>query len=148
MSYSRETARDALATLLEAALVGSGKPCEAFYGYQVADFGGRSPIAMLVSDGSERDQQTMSTRRVSVFHFLIVSFTLYKGASWTEAQSQDAMDSIEQIVDETLAANLVNGTTWSDIGYDGKTSTGIVQILGGDSYRYESIPIRVVVYHD
>ena len=38
MATSRATVRSALATLLEAALVGSGKPAQAVYGYQVGDF--------------------------------------------------------------------------------------------------------------
>jgi hypothetical protein len=150
VSHSRETPRDALAALLNTALVGSGKPCQAFYGYQVTDFRGQSPIAMLVSAGSERDQQTMATRRKSFFSFQVVSFVLYAdpASSWTEANSQDALDAIEQVVDETIAANLVNGTTWADIGYDGRSQTGIVQILGGDTYRYEVIPVRIEVFHD
>lgn len=150
MSFSRETARDALATLLNTALVGAGKPCQAFYGYQVADFGGQSPIAMLVSAGSERDQQTLSTRRKSFFSFQVISFVLYADAasSWTEANSQDSLDEIENVVDETIAANLTNGTTWADLGYEGRSTTGIVQVVGGDSYRYEIIPVRAEVFHD
>jgi hypothetical protein len=149
VSHSRETPRDALATLLNTALVGVGKPCQAFYGYQVTDFGGQSPVAMLVSAGSDRDQQTMSTRRKSFFSFQVVSFVLYAdpGSSWTEANSQDTLDTIEQVVDETVAANLVT-SDWDDIGYDGRSQTGIVQILGGDTYRYEIIPVKVTVFHD
>ncbi len=127
-----------------------GKPCQEFYGHQVADFGGRSPIAMLVSAGSgARPADYGNTAQVLV---LISSHQLHAlqrcGNGWTEANSQDAMDKIEKVVDETIAANLVNGTVWADLGYDGKTTTGIVQILGGDTYRYEIIPVRAQVWHD
>jgi hypothetical protein len=146
---TRETARDALATLLSAALVGSGKPAQAFYGYPVADFQNQSPVVVLRSAGSERTMETMSTRRKSMLSFDIISFTLYAdpASGWTEANAEDKLDAIEQVVDETIAANLVNGTTWADIGYDGKSSAGNVTI-GGEQYRYELIPIIITVYHD
>ncbi len=42
---------------------------------------------MLAPTGSERDQQTLATRRKSYFSFQIISFTLYSDAAsgWTEA---------------------------------------------------------------
>jgi hypothetical protein len=149
MSYTRETARDALATLLSAALVGSGLPAQAFYGYPVADFQQQSPVVILRSAGSERTMETMSTRRRSLLHYDIISFTLYAdtASNWTEANAEDRLDAIEQVIDETLSANLVNGTTWADIGYEGKSSTGNVT-LGGEQYRYELIPLLITVYHD
>jgi hypothetical protein len=149
MSYTRETARDALASLLSAALVGTGLPAQAFYGYPVADFQSQSPVVVLRSAGSERTMETMSTRRKSFLHYDIISFTLYADAasSWTEANAEDKLDAIEQVVDETLAANLVNGTTWADIGYDGKSTTGNVTI-GGEQFRFELIPIIITVFHD
>jgi hypothetical protein len=149
MSYSRETARDALATLLSAALVGSGLPAQAFYGYMVADFQGQSPVVTIRSAGSDRTMQTLSTRRKSMLYYDIISFTLYADAAsnWTEANAEDKLDAIEQVVDGTIAANLVNGTTWADIGYAGKSSTGYTNI-GGELYRHELIPIQITVYHD
>jgi hypothetical protein len=149
MSFSRETVRDALSNLLNTALVGVGKPAQAQYGYPIADFKGRSPIVMVSSAGSERDQQTMVTRRTSFLYFNIVVFVLYAdpAASWTEADAEDTLDTIESIVDATIAANLVNGTTWSDIGYNGRTTTGNATI-GGDQYRYEVIPIKITTFHD
>ncbi len=62
--------------------------------------------------------------------------------------SQDAMDEIEKVIDQTIATNLVNGTVWADLGYDGRTTTGIVQILGGDTFRYEIISVRAETFHD
>lgn len=149
MSYTRETARDALASLLSAALVGAGKPAQAVYGYPVSDFQQQSPVVVLRSAGSERTMETMSTRRKSLLYLDLMAFTLYADAAsnWTEADAEDQLDSIEQIVDETVAANLVNGTTWADIGYDSKTTTGNVTI-GGEQYRYEVIPLKITVFHD
>ena len=148
MSYTRETARDALASLLSTALVGAGKSAQAFYGYPVADFQQQSPVVVLCSAGSERLMGTMATRRQSVLHFDIISFTLYADAAsnWSEADAEDKLDAIESVVDDTIQANLVTDD-WADIGYDGKSSTGNVTI-GGEQYRYEVIPITVTVYHD
>ena len=50
----RETARDALAALLETALVGSGLPAQAVYNYQIGDFQGQSPVVVVSSGPSER----------------------------------------------------------------------------------------------
>jgi hypothetical protein len=149
MSYSRETVRDALAALLNTALVGVGLPAQAAYGYPAADFQGQSPVVIVSSAGSERDQQTMATRRKSLFHLNIIAFVLYAdpASSWTEANAEDTLDEVEKIVDETLAVNLANPPTWADIGYDGRTTTGNATI-GGEQYRYEIIPVRVAVFHD
>lgn len=149
MSASREIVRDALSALLNTALVGAGRPCQAFYGYPVADFQGQSPIVVVSSAGSERDQLTLSTRRKSFFYLNIIIFVLYADAAsnWTEANAEDALDTIESVIDETIAANLTNGTTWSDLGYDGRTRTGNATI-GGTQYRYEVIPVRAEVFHD
>jgi hypothetical protein len=149
MSASRETVRGALADLLTTALVGTGLPAQAAYGYPVADFGGQSPIVLIASAGSTRDVQTLDTRRTSRFFFTIIVFVLYAdaGSGWTEADAEDALDTIESVIDDTIATNLVNGTTWADAGYDGRTRTGNATI-GGVQYRYEVIPIRVEVFHD
>jgi len=149
MSYSRETARDALATLLSTALVGVGKPAQAFYGYPVADFQAQSPVVVLSSAGSERDQEAISTRRKSFLSFNIITFVLYQdtASSWTEDDAEDALDTIEATIDQVISANLTNGTTWADIGYNGRTTAGNTSI-GGDPYRYEIIPIRITVFHD
>ena len=148
MSYSRKTVRDALASLLNTALTGTGKPAQAVYGYQVGDFQGQSPVVIVTSAGSERDQLTMATRRTSHFHLNIHILVLNADPSsgWTEAMAEDALDTIEQLVDQTLAANLVT-TTWRDVAYDGR-STVINVALGGSDYRYELIPVAIAVTHD
>jgi hypothetical protein len=147
MSSSRETVRDALATLLNSALTISGGPAEAFYGYPVADFRGQSPVVVLASRGSERTMETMSTRRKSLFHLDIMSFTLYSdGSSWNEDDAEDRLDIIEQVIDQTIATNLVT-SDWADIGYDGTTECGNATI-GGTQYRYEVIHIVITKFHD
>jgi hypothetical protein len=147
MSYSRQTVRDALASLLNTALVGTGKPAQAFYGYPVADFQGQSPVVVLMSMGSERTMESMSTRRKSLFHITVTTFTLYSdGTSWTESDAEDKLDAVEAVVDETIAANLVT-TDWADIGYDGRSEAGNATI-GGEQYRFETIPLEITVYHD
>jgi hypothetical protein len=149
MSSSRETVRDALSDLLHTTLVGSGKPAQNQYGYPIADFAGQSPIVVVSSAGASRDQQTLSTRRKSFFFFNIIVFVLYAdpASSWTEADAEDALDTIEAAIDQTIAANLTNGTTWADLGYDGRTRTGNATIAS-TQYRYEVIPVKAEVFHD
>jgi len=149
MSSSRETVRDALSALLNTALVGSGKPAQNEYGYPIADFAGQSPIVVVSSAGSERNMQTLDTRRKSFFYLNIIVFVLYADAasSWTEADAEDALDTIEATIDQVIATNLTNGTTWADLGYDGRTRTGNATIAS-TQYRYEVIPVKAEVFHD
>lgn len=149
MSYNRETVRDALQGLLNTALVGTGLPAQATYNYQVGDFQQQSPVVVVSSAGSERDQLTLSTRRVSAFFFNIHVFVLYAEptSSWTEANAEDRLDLIESTIDQTLAANLVYDGYWRDIGYAGRSTTGSITI-GGEEYRYELIPVRAEMAHD
>jgi hypothetical protein len=148
MSYNRETGRDALQTLLNTALVGTGLPVQETYNYQVGDFKNKTPVVTVTSAGAERDQLSLSTRRISAFFYNIHVFVLYADTTsgWTEANAEDALDLIESKIDQTIAANLVT-PNWRDIGYAGRTTAGSVTI-GGEEYRYEVIPVRVEVAHD
>lgn len=145
---NRETVRDALYTLLNAALVGAGLPCQAMYGYLVNDFGGQSPVAVLSSRGSERDYDVLSDTYESVSFWLdFWAFVLYTDpeSSWSEADAEDRLDLIEKTVADTLAANSTTNANWEDLQME-RSIVDTVVSDGGIPYRRELIPIRVVVY--
>lgn len=146
MSYSRRTARDALAALLTTALTGSGNPAQAAYGYPVKDFRGQSPVVILASSSSKRDQETIQARREANLYFDIRIFVRHVDTGWTEQDTENSLDAIEAAIDEVIAANRCT-SNWRWIEYDGQTSTDIVPV-GGKDYRYERIPIRIEVGHD
>lgn len=144
---NRETGRDALVSLLTTALVGTGKPAQAIYGYLVGDFAGQSPVVIVASDGTEEDQRTNDSRRENEFYFNAHTFTLFAqrgDTSWTEAHVEDRLDLLEKTIRETLAANR-STATWAFIEIDGRSTVDNV-LVAGEEYRHEIIPIRMVVY--
>lgn len=143
---NRETKRDALATLLSAALVGAGKPAQAFYGYKVGDFAGQSPVVVLSSAGTEPEQRAVSSRQKNLFYFIIYTFTLYaeEGTDWGEDDAEDRVDLLEKTTRETLADNRSNDD-WAFIGYDGRSTVDSV-IIAGEEYQRESIPLFMECY--
>ena len=145
---NRETKRDALGTLLSAALVGTGKPAQVFYGYPVGDFAGQSPVVVLASNGTEYEARAVTSVRKNTFYFVIYTFTLWgeAGTAWGEDDSEDTLDLLEKTIRETISANL-STSNWAFIGYDGRTTVDSVMIAG-EEYKRESIPIFIECYDD
>lgn len=143
---NRETYRDAIKTLLEAGLVGTGKPAQAVYGYHVGDFQQQSPVVIVASAGSEREQGAVTSRQKNYFYFLIYTFTLYsqESSNWGEDDAEDRLDLLEKTIAEIIVDNRSN-STWSFIELDGKSEVDSVMVAG-EEYRRETIPIRVLAY--
>jgi len=143
---NRETGRDALVTLLTAALVGSGKPAQAVYGYKKADFGGQSPVVIVGSAGTMPEQKAVTSRQKNTFYFNIYVFTLFaeEGTEWGEDDAEDRTDLIEKTIRETLADNRSNDT-WAYIGYDGRSVVDEI-LVAGVEYKRETIPVLMEIY--
>lgn len=143
---NRETVRDALGTLLSSALVGTGKPAQAFYGYMVGDFGSQSPVVVLTSAGTEQEQRQVTSRQKNTYFFTIFTFTVYAqdGTTYGEDDVEDVVDLLEKTIRETLANNR-STANWAFIEYDGRTVVDTAMIAG-EEYRREAIPVRVDVY--
>jgi len=144
MASNRETARDALTTLLQAALVGTGKPAQAVYNYRKADFGGQSPVVTVSSGGSRRQRMTALGGRATFF-LQVDIFVLYSDlGTWTEADTEDRLDLIEAAIAGVVDANQ-STTSWSALDYADR-STRFAVPLGGIEYAWESIQLSVEVY--
>jgi hypothetical protein len=143
---NRETTRDALGALLSAALVGTDKPAQAFYGYMVGDFDGKSPVVVLTSNGTEQEQRAVTSRQKNIYYFVIFTFTVYAqaGSEYGEDDVEDIVDLLEKTIRETLANNR-SPANWAFIEYDGRTTVDTVMVAG-EEYRREAIPVRVEVY--
>lgn len=144
---NRETGRDALVSLLTTALVGTGKPAQAIYGYLVGDFKSQSPVVVVASDGTEEDQRAVTSRKENEFFYTIHTFTIFaqKGnSSWTEAHVEDRLDLLEKTIRETIADNR-STANWAFIEIDGRTTVDNV-LVAGEEYRHEVIPVRMEVY--
>lgn len=142
MSDSRATARLALGTLLSGTLSGA----QAVYSYPRATYDGQSPVVALSSAGTTREPYTFSDT-LPTFRVHIHVFVIYQdsAAGWGEDDAEAALDAMEAAIDAVLIANQETAN-WQDIRYAGATSINNV-ILGGVTYRHETIPVDIEVHH-
>ena len=146
MSTPREAARKQLATLLEAALVGSGKPAQAVYPYQVGDFKGATPVVAVTSGPMRRRLDSMGECWRKSFQLLVYVFVAYSDdAGWTEAMAEDAIDAIEDGIAAVILAN-PRTDAWVTIYYDDGATQLDGVVIGGEEYRRELITFDVEAY--
>ena len=145
-SVSRRTARETLAALLAAELVGSGKPAAAVYDYLVGDFAGQSPVVVVASGPMLRLRDSMGPCYRSQFNLLVYVFVAYSdpGGTWTEADAEDAIDAIEAAVADVVLANSRSSGAWDRLTHEEPTELDSVTI-GGAEYRREIITLQVEV---
>lgn len=135
----RANARVRIAGMLQTALVGTGKPAQAVYSYQVSDFGGQSPVVVVWS-GSTLPKQ-MTARFTERQHWInVMIFSLYADGTWTEADAENAVDDIAEKIYDTLDNNQVS-PDWNAIACE-QSEPGSVEI-GGAEYRTELIRVRI-----
>lgn len=146
MSASRKTVREQFAAVLSSALVGSGKPVQALYDYQIGDFDGQSPVVVVTSGPIERTRLSAGPGWQSRVTLYVYSFVVYAvpGTAWTEADAEDSMDTIETAIADAILANTTS-SYWHHITYAGTTVTDGVEI-GGVEYRREIIPVQLTLY--
>jgi hypothetical protein len=145
MATSREATRDALATLLSAALVGSGLPCKTVSASKVETLEGATPLVMVLSRGSERVRLTFQGSRAT-FRYVIQSWVLQSADGWTQAQAEDAVDSIEALIAGVIEANQAQ-TNWETLDHDGQSSI-VEAVVAGVPYYVETIPVVASLAHN
>ncbi len=148
---NRKAWRAQIASELAAVLAGAGKPAQALYAGQVADFDGLYPVVVVSSGGSDRLGDNGSAQFAGLYLNVDV-FVRYsdKANNWDELKSEDALDDIEQIVAEWVQANgnrpPVAGSSiaWTNLAYVGRTDAERPPaLIGGQEYRWERISLRV-----
>lgn len=141
----RTTVQNALAALLTTALIGTGKPTQAVYAYQVADIEKKKAVVIVTSSGSNRRNPFKSPRSQSLIYIDVHVLVLYsaEAESWTAANSEAALNTIETSIDAVVADNNET-TTWMSLDFAGKSTIEPANI-GGNDYRYEIIPLVVEV---
>ena len=136
---NRETVRDALVTLLSAALVGTGKPCKSVLGYP-ADRISSSPL-VCVSSTTATSEKIAKVSWGWQFQFNIEILVRWKdSSSWTQANAEDKLDAIWVIVGGVIEANQSNAN-WQVLEVVEDTCDLVA--ISGDSYRREVIRINV-----
>lgn len=141
-SVNRETIRDALAALLDTALVTTLQSTKIVYNYLVSDFKGRSPVVVVTSAGGERRKIAQPLVGHTQALLEVHTFVLYALAdeSWTEQQSEDRLDLIEKQINDVLIDNYVYPGYWQHIDYQLPSEVDPIPVkVGGDVYRHETI---------
>lgn len=141
-STNRETVRDALLTLLSAALTGASNPAQAVYGYLVGDFQGQSPVVVVSSAGSQREPFQLKGQR-NLLYFNIYVFVLFDDpdTGWDEDDAEDRIDLIEKEIADVVIDNRKTAN-WTHIRLEGRSTVDSMQI-GGSEYRREVMTVRI-----
>jgi hypothetical protein len=145
MSANRSVVRKQIAALLQAALVGDGKPVVAVYDYQPATFDKQSPVVTVSSGGSVRPILTHRGTR-STFTIYIHVFVLYadKNSGWNEQNAEDRLDLIEAEITQVLSDHKREENYWELLHREEPSTCTSVQV-GGNEYRLELIPAIIEV---
>ena len=111
---------------------------------QPFDFSGESPVVVVASAGSERQQLTF--RGSAPIYYLdvhvLVRATAIDGSGNTVgvADLDDTLDGLEHAVG-TLISAAQNGEHWTAIDYDGRSRAEFLTVLDGTEYKRETIPL-------
>lgn len=131
---SRKTARQAVADLISRGLT----DLVATYDHEHADFGRRSPVAMVYSDGTA----PMDPGRARVDqHSLLISLW------WSRSDDDATEDYIDDLADELrrlIEANRQSKPDWTSLTIDDGFSEMDYPIVDGVMYRRETI--RVIIW--
>lgn len=146
-STSRESVRDALATLFSDNLTGDGQPTQVVYNYEPSTFNGRSPVTTVTGAGVRREDHDYGEEWNNIFYLEVSNYTLYADAasSYTEADAEDALDDVEQAQANLLKSNRSHPSgTWQWIIQEGRSRIVKIQV-GGDTYLREIFEFRVEI---
>ena len=113
---------------------------------QPFDFSGESPVVVVASAGSERQQLTF--RGSAPIYYLDVHLFVRatgiddSGTTVGVADLDDTLDSLEHAVG-TLISAVQTGEHWTAIDYDGRSRAEFLTILDGTEYKREIIPLKI-----
>ncbi len=140
MSTSRETARDALVILLEAALVGDGLPVKTVTGSKVESLSGLTPLVSVLSAGSLRERMTFQGDSAT-FSLEVQIWVLQSVTGWTNAEAEDALDRIESLI-AGVYESARRTANWEIVEYASATTISEISVAGIPFYL-ERIPTTV-----
>ena len=118
---SRASVHAQLTSLLNSALVGTGKPCKEVTGYK-KDVIDKAPLVSVLSAGSQRAYDSNETLQV-VHGFGVVVFVPDASGAWTESNVEATLDAIDAIIETTVKTNRGRNAYWESLSYSGEAST-------------------------
>ena len=140
---TRETIRDRLKALYDATndfeAVYSGIP-------KWSDMAGQSPVLTVISDGTQTTFQGLNKNPREHF-FVLTTWVLYsiESDSWTYAQAEDLLDTLEASVLQVIRDNAA-GSTVGDLIEPTAGASQIDRIVIEQNYRYITESRRIRVY--
>lgn len=137
-STSRETARDALVTLLTTALVGPGLPAKTVTGAKVTSLKGLTPLVSILSAGTLRERLTFQGDKPT-FYLEVQVWVRQACTGWTNAQAEDALDTIESLIAAVIEGNRATAE-WEALEYRAPSEVREV-VVAGDPFYMERIPM-------
>lgn len=103
---------------------------------QPDDFGGKSPVVVVASGGSNRQRLTLSGTQPTFY------LDVYVFVRATDT-ADDMLDLIEQEIAQALEDNQNEHLHWMAIGYAGRSTTTFIQPVDGTEYKMERIPLQL-----
>ena len=147
---SRELARDALASLLSAAITGAGQPVQAVYNYFKGALAGESPVVLVTSGAIGREIAGQGTAQYEMkvgLNVIVLVAEADAAAGITEQNVDDLVDSIEAKIADVVAANQNNPGVWDQLKYSDQPSEPLPgRDLDGHPYVVEIIRLEAMVY--
>ena len=144
---SQEVSRAALVTLLQTALVGTGKPTQAVFNGLASDFGGRAPVVMVTDSGVSRKPRDLTgTKYKTRFKELVLIWVADadETAHWTDTDAENQQAQLEAVIADVLAANR-RTAYWNWIEHDGEAVPDNIPDSGGKPYLVLGVPIALEV---
>jgi hypothetical protein len=160
-AINRETARDALATLINTEVVTNNSQAVAVYNYLKGRLGGVSPVAMVVSAGSARQQKGMGADKHRnkfrlLVRILVRDEATAEAAGWTEQAAEGRLDLLEKEIADVVMDNRSpaqnESVPWARLyleSFESGEFSKIIPIadLDGKPYIMEEIPV-IAEMHD
>ena len=136
---NRETVRDAFVTLLNTALVGTGKPCKSVLGYPADRISGSPLVCVSSLTASEEKLHKAGWGWQFVFNVEVLVRWRETG-SWTQLNAEDKLDEIWVLIAGVIEDNQDNAN-WSVLEITEDACDMVA--ISGDSYRREVIQVNV-----
>ena len=147
---SREVMRDQFATLLSAAITGTGKPVTAVYNYMKGRLDGESPVVLVTSGGIARSIAGQGTAQYAMnvgLNLVVMVAEAKASAGITEQEVDDLVDDIEAKIADVVSANQSVSGIWDQLHYSGQPSEPMPgKDLDGHPYVVEIIRLEADVY--
>lgn len=138
ISTNRKDVRTTFAGLLSSALVGAGKPAQVVYGFRKGNIEGQTPVIVVSSLGTRRDQLSFQGTAPN-YQIQVDVFVLYEdqAAGWTEQNAEDTLDDLDLGIAGVVQANQISAGKWDAITFTDWSERTDVSI-GGVEYIRES----------